>query len=214
MKEGENLKKSFSGLNILHKQLSGIGDSKRFFGSFFSGHKYLEINIPYYDYIRAKIFIQDLRDNFEEEVPYQFNEAVLFHILYDDFLNQIKKGAKNEQIANYLLTGKKRYFQQRIQQKRIMKSLTPHAFAFETIEEEIENDKSREDKTASITLRMRESEILRGEVLLHDLFGNEDFEMTVEQLIVIVYLDFIQQVKNEGNSIKVQKSILTHLKTF
>jgi hypothetical protein len=49
-------------------------------------YKYLDINIPYYDYIRASIFVQDLRDNFGEEVPLQFNEAVLIWILNDDFL--------------------------------------------------------------------------------------------------------------------------------
>ena len=59
---------------------------------------------------------------------------------------------------------------------------------------------------------MREAEVLRAEVLLHDLFNAEGIEMTVEELIVIVYLDFIQSVKIEGNSLKVQKTILTHLK--
>lgn len=168
--------------------------------------------MPYYDYIRAKIFIQDLRDNYKEEIPYQFDIAVLLHMLYDDFLTQVKKGAKNEQIANYLLAGKRRYFQKKPQQKRVMKPISKYVFEFETIEEE-EDVMTQEDKTAYIELRMRESEVLRGEVLAHDLlsFTNGE-EIPVEEMITIVYLDFIQNIKSEGNSLKVQKSILSHLK--
>ena len=170
--------------------------------------------MPYYDYIRAKIFIEDLRDNYKEEIPYQFDIAVLLHMLYDDFLTQVKKGAKNEQIANYLLAGKRRYFQKKPQQKRVMKPITQYIFEFETIEEE-DDVKAEEDKTAYIELRMRESEVLRGEVLAHDLLCfTKGVEISVEEMITIVYLDFIQNVKSEGNSLKVQKSILSHLKRY
>ena len=86
-------------------------------------------------------------------------------------------------------------------------------FEFETIIEE-EEVKPQENQTACIVLRIRETELLRGEILLHDLFSNTDFEISVEELISIVYLDFIEQIKNEGNSLKVQKSILTHIKSF
>lgn len=125
--------------------------------------------MPYYDYIRGKVFIQDLRDNYEDEVPNQFDIAVLLYMLYDDFLTQVKKGAINEQNANYLLAGKKRLFQKQIKQKRVMKPLTPHVFEFETVEEEEEFVKDPEERTAYIELRIRESEVLRGEVLAHDL---------------------------------------------
>lgn len=205
------MKKSYSSLNILQKRLSGVIDSKGLFGSFISNRKYLTISMPYYDYIRAKVFIQDLRDNYKEEIPYQFDIAVLLHMLYDDFLTQVKKGAKNEQIANYLLAGKRRYFQKKPQQKRVMKPITQYVFEFETIEEEV--IETKEDKTAYIELRMRESEVLRGEVLAHDLlFFTKGEEISVEEMITIVYLDFIQNIKSEGNSLKVQKSILSHLK--
>lgn len=176
------------------------------------GRKYLTITIPYYDYIRTRVFISDLRDNYGDDVPYNFDVAVLIFMLFDDFLNQIKRGAKHDQIANYLTGGRNRYFQNNTKLERILKPITPHVLEFETVEEETEYDKSKEEKMAYITLRMREAEVLRAEVLLHDLFNAEGIEMTVEELIVIVYLDFIQSVKIEGNSLKVQKTILTHLK--
>jgi hypothetical protein len=178
--------------------------------------KYLTVTIPYFDYLRGKVFIQDLRDNFEDEVPYQFDFAVLLYMLYDDFLSQVKRGlAKHEQIANYLVSGKKRYYKKKITHKRIMKPLTQHVFTFETVEEEGEYDKPDEEKNAYIELRMRESEVLRAEVLLHDLQPyTKDILINVEEMIGIVYLDFIQQVKSEGNTLKVQKSILAHLKKY
>ncbi|WP_338472733.1 hypothetical protein R4Z10_08385 [Niallia sp. XMNu-256] len=71
---------------------------------------------------------------------------------------------------------------------------------------------SQEEKIASIIIRMRETEILRGEVLLYDLFSNEEFDITVEEIIIIVFLDFFQQIKSDGSSLKVQKSILSHIK--
>ena len=128
-------------------------------------------------------------------------------------MNQVKRGiVKNDHVSNYLMAGKNRHFQKQIQQKRLLKPLTPRMFEFETIiEEEV---KPQENQTACIVLRIRETELFRGEILLHDLFSNTDFEISVEELISIVYLDFIEQIKNEGNSLKVQKSILTHIKSF
>lgn len=170
--------------------------------------------MPYYDYIRGKIFIEDLRDNFGEDVPYNFDMGVLLHMLYDDFLAQIKKGAKNEEIALYLIRGKEKHFKKK-KQKRVMKALTKHIFEFETVEEEDEYFESQESKIAYLELRIRESEVLRGEVLIYDLEPfMKGINVTIEQLISIVYLDFIENVKSEGNSLKVQKSILAHLKRF
>ncbi|QCJ45514.1 hypothetical protein FAY30_26615 (plasmid) [Bacillus sp. S3] len=209
------MKKSYSSWNLLQSKLTGSTEPEGFFKGFFTNRKYITIQIPYFDYLRGKIFVNDLKDNFNEEVPYRFDLSVLIYLLYDDFLNQVKRGAKPQQISDYLKAGKQKYFQKRVEQKRIMKPLTKHVFEFETIEEEIDDNHDKENKTAYLELRMRESEVLRGEVLIHDL---EPFlkgtEVTIEELIAIVYLDFIDNVKSEGNSLKVQKSILTHIKRF
>jgi hypothetical protein len=62
---------------------------------------------------------------------------------------------------------------------------------------------------------MKETEVLRGEILLNDLDPYlEGIELSIEDVISIVYLDFIESIKKEGNSIKVQKSILAHLRRF
>ena len=59
---------------------------------------------------------------------------------------------------------------------------------------------------------MRETDVLRKKVLIDDLFSIQEFDMAVEEIIVIIFLDFIKQVKNNSNSLKVQKFILHHIK--
>jgi hypothetical protein len=210
------LKKSYSSLNLLQSKLGGFSEPKGFFSYLFSNRKYLTVSIPYYDFLRGQIFVEDLHDNFNEEVPAQFSLDSLIFILYDDFLSQIKMGkGNNEEIAHYLLSGMNRHFQITKKEKRVMKSITQNLFQFETIEEEEETEEQQEkERTAYLTIRMRQSEVMRAEVLLHDL---EPFlggtEPTVEQVIAIIYLDFIETVKSKGNSPKVQKSILSYLKS-
>lgn len=207
------MKRSYSGLNILQEKIFGFTEPKGFIRHLFSNRKYITVVIPYYDYLRGKVFIDDLRDNFEDEIPLDLDIAFLLYMLYDDFLTQIKKGAKTEQIAAYLIDGKRKHFYKKVKQKRIMKPLTTHVFEFETIEEGYTEDD--DEKKAYLAIRMRESEILRGEVLIHDLdIHLKGTDLSVEELIAIVYLDFIENVKKEGNSVKVQQSIVAHLKRF
>ncbi|KZE67997.1 hypothetical protein AWM68_17655 [Fictibacillus phosphorivorans] len=209
--------KSYSGLNLLQKHLKGISETKGFLSYFLSSHRYLNIQMPYYDYLRGKIFINDLRDNHVDSVPYNFDINDLIWMLYQDFLNQVKKGAQNDQIAAYLVGGKQRYFKKQKKAKKVMKPLTEHVFTFEIVDEEVEENTDSEDnaKTAYLDIRISESELLRGEVLIHDLTAYlKGVEVSIEEVVTIVYLDFIENVKSNGNSVKVQKSILAHMKKF
>jgi hypothetical protein len=203
------LKCSYSGLNLLQERIFGLSHSKGFFKYLLTNRKYITITLPYYEYLRGIVFIEDLRDVYGEEVPFSLDISKLLYILYDDFLNQIKRGAKNEEIAHYLIGGKERYFSK--QQKRVLKAITKHVFEMDTIEEGEEAHSN--EKTAYLDIRIRETEVLRGEILLNDL---ESFlqgrELSVEQVIAIVYLEFIERIKQEGNSTKIQKSVLGYLK--
>ncbi|PLT32546.1 hypothetical protein CUU64_18770 [Bacillus sp. V5-8f] len=56
---------------------------------------------------------------------------------------------------------------------------------------------------------MKESKIRRSEVLLYDQSDYmRDIRMTVEEMLAIIYLEFMQQIKKEGNNEKVMKAIL------
>ena len=149
-----------------------------------------------------------------EDVPLGFDLAVLIHLLYRDFITQIKKGTEFKQVAGFLLSGKEEYLGKKRTEKRVMKALTEHVFSYESMEEEVIEAKSEKEKEAHLTIRIKESEILRGEIFLHDLspFLNEQ-HITIEDLLTILYLDFINQIKKHGNSEKVQKNILFHLKS-
>ncbi|MEG6533257.1 MULTISPECIES: hypothetical protein [Bacillati] len=207
------MKKLYSSLGLLNRELSSYTEPFGFFRHFVPKRKNLNIVLPYYDYLRGLCFLEDLRDNFGQEFPLFFGIGELLHLLYDDFLTQIKQGAKNEQISHYLINSYNKYFHSTKKQKTIMKPVTKTLLQFHTIEEEIPNE--NQEKMAYLTVKMKESEIMRGEVLLFDLSPKmNNLDISVEQVITIVYLDFIETIKLEGNSIKVQKSIITHLKRF
>jgi hypothetical protein len=209
----EILKKSYSGLNLLQKKLTGLTeDYKGFIDYFFTSRKYMTLKLPYYMYLRGIIFIDDLRENYKEQVPPSLNIATLIYILYNDFMKQVKRGAAtNAEIASYLMKGKEKYFHSPKVEKRVIKALTKHLLELETIEEEIEEPTS-DEKFAYLDIRIRDSEILRCEVLIHELEPYfKEIDLSVEEVMTIIYLDFVTTVKNEGNSTKIQKSILAHL---
>ncbi|WP_445491468.1 hypothetical protein [Niallia sp. 03133] len=207
------MKKSLSSFNLLQGKLGNENSqSKGFLHSLFTERKYITLKIPYYAYLRGKIFIEDLRDNYEEDVPYQFDVAFLIHMLYTDFMDQVKKGVKNEEVAAYLKKGKTKYFKKK--EKRVLKPITNYILKLETVEEpETELESKREEKSAYIEMRMKEKVILRGEVLLFDLEPYlSGVSVSVEELISIIYLDFISSTAQQGNSTKIQSSIVQSLK--
>jgi hypothetical protein len=196
---------------MLEEKMTGKSAPRSLFRALFSSRRYLTIAIPYYDYLRGNVFIEDLKDAYGEDIPLMFDISVLLLLLYDDFMNQVKRGAKHHDIAMYLKQGMRKYFAKQKQEKRVMQAVTERLFTFETVEEEVEEEVK--EKTAYLEMRIRESEILRGEVLLHDVEPfMEGVCVTIEQLISLVYLNFIEGIKTEGNSPGVQKSIVAHLK--
>jgi hypothetical protein len=212
-----NLKKSYSGLNLLQKKLSGVsGEYKNFIDFFLTNRKYLTLKIPYYDYLRGIIFLDDMRDNYGKEFPLRLDIASLIFILFDDFLVQIKRGAKNQDIAAYLLEGIDKYFHTPKKEQRVMKALSKHLLQFETVAVEYESDhdeiQTEKNKHAYLEIRIRETDVLRAEVLIHELHPFlSEATITVEELMTIIYLDFIETIKNDGNSENVQISLINRV---
>jgi hypothetical protein len=200
------LKKSYSQLGILkNKLLYGSNIKKSFLEYLMPQYRYLKIEVPYYEYLRGEVFVEDIKDLFEEAKDLELYHLIV--LLYFDFLEQVKKGAKYEQLCPFLVSNKKKYIERPLIQKRVIKQITPNLLTFEQKEEEMEV--TSEEKRAEITLRIKESEIYRGEIFLHDISPFLiDEELTVENLIVILFMDFLQRVKEKGNSTQVMKSIL------
>lgn len=181
---------------------------KGFIDYFSNNKKVVELTISYYDYIRGNIFIDDTREAYQD-VPYMFNVSALIYILYDDFMSEIKKGTSHKDIATYLLQGKKRHLEKIRKEKRIMKQVSKNLLSFES---EYEEEPVEEDKIVDISIKMRQAEILRGEILLHDLeMYMNGVEITFEEMLQIIYLNFIVEVKEKGNTQQVQKALISKL---
>ncbi|MGE6614168.1 hypothetical protein ACQKFG_27485 [Peribacillus sp. NPDC076916] len=161
------MKKSYSQFNLLsNKLLYGTKEKKGFFDYFLPKYRYLQIEVPYYEYLRGEVFVEDMKDLFEE-APENLTMYHLIALLYFDFMEQVKKGAKYEQLCPFLISSKKKFQERPMIKKRVLKQVTNKLFSFEQREEEIEV--TSEEKQAEITLRIKESEIYRGEVFLHDI---------------------------------------------
>ncbi|MEH6941035.1 hypothetical protein [Bacillus sp. JJ722] len=201
------MKKSYSKFNILGAKLNG-NMYKGFIDYFSNNKKVVELTISYYDYIRGNIFIDDTREAYQD-VPIMFNVSALIYVLYDDFMSEIKKGIPHKDIATYLLQGKKRHLEKVKKEKRIMKQVSKNLLSFES---EFEEEPEEDEKVVDIYIKMRQAEILRGEILLHDLdMYMNAVEITFEELLQIVYLNFIAEVKEKGNTHQIQKALVRKL---
>jgi hypothetical protein len=205
--------KSFSRLNLLSKEY--ISPFKKGFSQLIRWDtSILRITLPYYDYLRGLVFIDDTKRVYEEETPITFDLAALISLLHDDFIYHTQKGVRNhQQTASFLLHMKENYLSTK--QTKTMKRVEGkgNTFAFE-IEEE-EESVNKEKDVVIIELSMREAKIQRTEVLLYDISPYFQGEwITVEELITILYLDFIHKVKREGNNEKVMKSVLKGLEFY
>ena len=207
------MKKSYSRIGLLKEFLFRDEEKRGFLDYWFSRKRMITIEIPYYDYLRGKIFIEDLRDSYKDHVPITFDISALIYMLYDDFLLQVKRGANHKDIAKYLLSCKDQF---KKEEKRVLKQVSSHVFEFEVIdedeEESYENESGMQNQTAYLDIILKETELLRAEVLLYDLeqFLNDE-AILVEELMKYIYLDFVTKVKVSGNSKQIQKSIVKKL---
>lgn len=182
----------------------------------------LSLKMKHIDYLRGEAFIDDIQEIFEEVYPEceRLNIAELINILFKDFIKQIKSGTQDHKVvADFLLDGNLRYLQPLIQIKkkngssqRELQQVSTYSFIYEdVIEEEDVCDKELDDMVY-IDIMFKEKFINRVKILLYDLephLKRESF--SVEEVIVIRYLNFIERVRTEGNNPKVMESILINL---
>lgn len=205
--------KSFSGRNLLRQAY--LSPFKKGITQWLQlDFATLTFHVPYYDYLRGQVFIDDIKAVYEE-CPDDFDLAALLSLLHDDFLYHTKKGSRtHQQTAQYLLYGQRQYLTYQTvikREKQALKQVSDYTFIMSFEEEEEIEEKEKPDQ-AEITIRVKESKIQRTEILLYDVSPYMDDQVvTVEDMLAIVYLDFIQRIKQEGNNDKVMKSILKGL---
>lgn len=185
-------------------------------------YKYIEVVIPYYDYLRGNVLLSDMR-RVMEDCP-GIDLAKLIYLLYLQFLSQVRRGITNVNnkkqgidltTLGYKLSSlKNECISPRLTEKiRIeeFNQITPNTWVLEEKEEDKEIVNNRKDKPqkAYLTIRMKTEEIYRGEVLLYDLYNlNEEIDFSVEELMAMLYIDFIKKIKQEGNDERVMTSIV------
>ena len=209
--------KSFSKLNLLSQEY--ISPFRSEFVKWFQlDHATLTITLPYYDYLRGLVFIDDVQQVYEEKAPEQVDLAALLSLLYDDFLYHTRKGVRSHQeTITFLLNGKRTYVKKpQPKRKGNMKHVQLTTFIFDQEEEkEVEERAQPEEDTIVIEMAMRKAKIRRTDILLYDLSQSMEQErITVEELITVLYLDFIDRIKKVGNNEKVMRSIIKGMEFY
>lgn len=182
----------------------------------------LDLKMRYVDVIRGGEFIDDLIDTYIDQYPEisRFKLGKLISILFIDFINQIKSGHYNHKdAAQFLLDGKRKYLDVLDKPKVTRKEVhmvSPYTFIFEDIEED-EDDEEVEQENSDLSLSdVVYLEIIidirqknRCKVFLYDIKPYlEGIDINVQDVIVIRYLNFIEQIRLEGNNSRIMKSIM------
>lgn len=145
------------------------------------------------DFLRAEVFLDDLVAVSGEDVA-ALTLPVLICLLYEDFLQEVRNTFDVEAML------------QRLNEKRIQHFR-------KGCEADFDNIRMR-SKWISYPLVMKRSLALRGEVFLHDLaMHSGSFEMTIDELLSILFMDFMGEVR-KGNQRKLMKLIISRLEEW
>lgn len=180
----------------------------------------LSLKMKHIDLLRGNAFIDDIQETFDEAYPdcMRLNIADLINILFQDFIKQVKSGTHDHRVvADFLLDGNLRYLhplkqkQTKKESQRKLQQVTPYSFIFEDVEEEIDEVEEM-DEMVIVDIAFKERFINRVKILLYDIEPHLKGEnLSVEDVIVIRYLNFIERLRIEGNNRKIMEAILINL---
>lgn len=208
--------KSFSKFNMLKEKMNE-GRRKSLLDRVLEPkYKYLKIEVPYYDYLRGKVLLDDMSIVVPNCPPIDI--SLLVYLLYIQFLFQVRAGTELKVLSQNILSKMDSLdllalpASRKKQQK--LANVSPNLFTLQEFEV-VEERKIPKEKIACITLRIKTSEIYRGEILLNDIFNlNSEYQFTVERIITMLYMDFIQMVKRVGNERRILQSIIHSMEQF
>ncbi|MFT9486638.1 MAG: hypothetical protein ACH0QD_04615 [Tepidibacillus sp.] len=205
------MKKIFSQLGLLNNRLKEIEtrNTKRGYvsshflkkGPWLKSNVTLWLNISSYDLFRAEILVEDLIALAGEDL--EFNVDMLIILLYEDFLRQIRAGEELKTLLN------------RLYQK--------HSNIFEETYEYLEQENyytlklhkttsKKKNKYTQFPIEISRQSAIRGEVLLYDLYKIDDnFSMSLEELLSLLFIDFVRKIQTTGNETKTIRGILARL---
>lgn len=152
----------------------------------------LMIEVPLNFYLRAEVFCEDIQDM--AEMPFSQNKLV--SILYEDFLRYAKRNPDPHSIFG-LLASLERQAGKDPQLEQQNKTV------FKLVHKEVEQD------FHTVNIRMRRNYALRGEVILADMEEVQPGHgYTLERVLELLYMDFIDKFRKGHNSADIINSIL------
>lgn len=148
--------------------------------------------IPAADYLRGELFCSDVSEAMEEE----FTQKHLIGILLDDLLFQAKKRSNPYELYNALNAMDRQFIQ--------ISSYSEN--------NNMDTLKTNVKKPIKMECKIKRKQALRLEVMLSDIEELEPARVfTVEDVLQIIYCDFIYRYKN-GSLKNVLESIIQRLK--
>ncbi|WP_121616799.1 hypothetical protein [Virgibacillus halodenitrificans] len=181
----------------------------------------ISLKMKHIDILRGFAYIDDIKEVFEKVYPgcLKLDIADLINILFQDFVKQIKNGDQNhKEVADFLLDGNLRYLHLLKKRRstnestqRKLQQISTYSFVLEDVEETIQVEEDM-NEIIFYDILFKEKFINRIKILLYDLepyLKGENF--SVEEVIVIRYLNFIERIRTEGNNPQVMEAILLNL---
>lgn len=162
------------------------------------------ISLPVSIYLRLQVFCEDI----EELSEYVFTPQDLIDALYDDFLYFSKKVADIDKIYNQLML-----------QKEIIENAYPSTNEFAANDkrliiknnEIVSSIRNVAPSFVTIKIGIKRKKALRGEIVLADMEEQyPDHPFSLERIVCIMIIDFINEVKN-GNAKVLTERILNNL---
>lgn len=183
-------------LGVLFDALLGSSGSKR------QAKVDLSVRLPQHDYVRAEMFIGDVMEMAGDDVSLRVDELIA--IIYQDFLATVVRGVNQKQLASKLAQKRDKYFRPSDKVEELV-NVSPNHW---TLSERVVTKKV---KWVVLRMEIARHIVFRGEGFLMDLSLIEpEFHMTLEELISVLTMDFIAQVRS-GNDAKVIQRIINNL---
>ncbi|KGP78302.1 MULTISPECIES: hypothetical protein [Paenibacillus] len=198
--------RSLSQINLLSKGLNELADEKRGIHSYLLGkfekysRCYLDIRLPHYEILRAKSFLDDVMELTDHSIMITIEDLV--GTLYDQFLNQVRHAAKISTLGTKVLKKKEELEENSNKTVTSFEQINPNHWAL------VEKKVPAKVKTKIIRIEMHRKYVERGEIFLYDMSKIiPEFQLTLEELITILLLDFVHEVE-KGNSKKIMDQII------
>lgn len=148
---------------------------------------FLKIDLPEYEVLRSQIFLEDLSEQLEDGI--ELSIVDLLSLLLKDFLYVASTTTKMENLKDSLLE-KKQQFLAKTERVEEFVEVSPGHSTLRV------RDKPRRVRYYTLELTIPRKTALRLEIVLYDLEQLfKSFQMSLEELISIVFLEFVHYLK-------------------